>query len=147
METKLTNDQTVIQLQNILACKKEELVKVKPSYVTNMQFRFYTGGPITNLHTISDVSSLLKMYACVRGYFTEYQMAISDLKYKNPPVFKWEGFELNDWHNDIKTRLDILDYQAKLLEYQTLEKRLLALESDDLKTTKELEAIMALLDK
>lgn len=142
------NDKVVIELQNILACKKEEIRPIKPIYKTNMQFRFHPGGPVINLHTVSDINVLVGMGSTLlreKYFFSEAVEKFGTIVAQ--AEFKWETFPINDWLSDIETKLMIINYQKKKAEYEALERRLAALESDDLKTTKELEAIMALLNK
>lgn len=140
------NDQNVIALQAKLAEKKAALVQVKPAYNTNMQFKYYIGGPSINLHTVSDCNILVAMMSVIlreKYYFFKAQEALE----AHDTVFKWEGFTADDWMHDLKMKMDIINYQLRKAEYEQIEKRLLALESDDLKTEKELEAIMKLLSK
>ena len=140
------NDDVVIRLQAELDRRKAELVQPKPKYLTNMQFRYNQGGPVTNIHTVSDIETLIKMYACIKRHRDDYKESVIVLKLTaDYPTFTWEGFQYEEWKADIETKLNVRDYQEKKQQYDELEKRLIALESTDLKTSKELEAIIKIL--
>jgi len=141
------NDKVVLKLQETLKQKKEELVQVKPAYNTNMSFKYSPTGLATNLHTVSSISTLVGMLAHVWRAWQDFNYIAEQLKVNEVVEFKHENFTFAEWNADIETRINVLNFQAKKAQYEALEKRLLALESDDLKASKELEAIIAILSK
>lgn len=146
MEDKKKNDATIIQLQNVLACKREELKPVgKQNLLTTCSFKYPGNNTAININTLTKVSDLLEIGAALDQQRYFFDRAV-DFYNCTGTEFKWCGFSYEDWQNDIQIKIDKLNYQTKKSALDLLEKRLLALESDELKTAKELEALMAILN-
>lgn len=141
-----TNDELVLRLQATIEEKRAALKPVKFSPITNCAFRYAQGGLVKNLNTVSDIPTLISMLATIMREFEFYNSAAEALDLENQ-TFMWEGFTFYDWKSDIETRVAVLNYQANKNQLDVLVKRLAALESDELKATKELEAIYSVLNK
>lgn len=147
MENKKKNDDLVVQLQNILACKREELKPVgKQNLLTTCSFKYPGNSSAVNINTLTKVSNLLEIGSVLdqQNYF--FNRAV-DFYNTTGVEFKWCGFTLAEWQNDIQIKIDKINYQTKKAALDVIEKRLVALESEELRTAKELENIMAILNK
>ena len=56
---------------------------------------------------------------------------------------EWNGFSVNDWIDDIKTRINKVQIASKKVKLEHLESRLNAIISPELRAEMELEAISA----
>jgi hypothetical protein len=140
MATK-KSDQTTLKLIEEVKKQKEEISRAeRPVWKTTLAFS-YTGNPTgaTNLHTVSSIEELVSIVAFLLDRSNSYSKASEMLGVKSE--FKWQGFSLNDWIDDIKTRMDKIQISGKKKKLEVLEVRLNAVISPELKAQMELEAI------
>lgn len=137
------NDKLVLELQNKVKAKREQLAKldVKHSYLTSASFRFSDSGSAINLHTVSDMNVIVDMMAAVILKENTSNQAISELGME-PQEILYMGYPIKDWKADITARKNKLVYLAEKTKFDLLEKKLASLESEELKTEKELASIM-----
>lgn len=140
-------DEKVQSLFKIVQTKKKEIEKLeKPKWLTNCSFSYSEDSPQRmNLQVVSDIDTLVKMYAFIAEKQTFYMEAINRLGLDLTP--KWMGFPMNDWRDDISTRINKVQIKKKKDELESLEKRLDSLISPELKQQMELDAIMKALEK
>jgi hypothetical protein len=89
---------------------------------------------------------LINIAAFLQSRSDSYERAAKDLGVESPPPFQWCGFSLADWLEDLKSRIGKIQIGAKKKKLETLEARLNAIVSPELRRKLELESIMAELD-
>jgi len=140
---KGTTDETTLQLIAEVARQKKEISKAERSvFATNCSFSYTErGSDATNLQVESDVRKLI----CIAAFLAEkektYDTAAKALGVTEPPEFTWQGFTVGDWLEDIKVRITRIQITAKKKKLATLETRLNAIISPELRAKMELEAI------
>lgn len=141
-----SEDQVVLELIKQVKDQKAEIASIeKPQWKTNCSFTVTEGdlSKATNLHTVSDVSHLLKIAGFLIFRAHAYAEAAVLMGVEKPPAFTWQGYVVDDWTHDLKLRLDKLGVAAKQQKLAILEGRLDKLISPELRRKLELEAIQA----
>lgn len=141
------NDQLVQELTKIVNEKKLAIAKAeKPNWKTNCSFRYSkdTSASI-NLQVCGQVEELVY----ILGFLIEKRNAFDSAQkiVGTNLEFKWFGFTLDEWSEDIKTRIDKIEITMKKKELELLEERLSKLISPELRAKMELEEIQKMLSK
>jgi hypothetical protein len=140
-------DKVVQQLFEVVQKKKAEIAKAeKPNWTTNCAFRYNKDSSAsTNIQVCADVEELIGML----GFLIEKQNAFNAAQeiLGTTHKFKWGGFSVEDWTNDISTRINKIQIGNKKKELEALEARLDKLVSPELKAQMELAEISKLLGK
>ncbi len=128
--------------------KKKEVAKAqeKPNWKTNCSFSYKKEASPherINLQTQTEVEGLIDILAFLLDKEESYERACTALGINS--TFKWIGFTAGDWKNDIQTRIEKIQVNKKTEELKSLETRLNALVSPELKAQLELEEITKLL--
>ncbi len=137
------SDEQVKKLFEIVAKKKKEIQEVEsPKWRTNCVFNWtrYTGS--TNKTTINaenSIDKLVDVYEFVAAKEKSWNWAASQLGVTKK--FDWGGYSVADWQHDIQLRINKIQIAQKKKELETLESRLSAVLSPELKAELELEAI------
>lgn len=138
-------DQKTLDLIKEVARRKAEIAKAdRPNWKTNCSFacpELGSGGTTINLHVEGSVRMLINYAAFVLSRERAYTAAALGLAVDNPPEFEWCGFSAGDWIEDIKTRINKIQIASKRKSLETLESRLNAIISPELRAELELEAI------
>lgn len=123
--------------------QKEEIGKAdRPSWRTNCAFAYVEGSSATqNIQVLSSVRDLICIVACLLDKRASYDHAAKLLGVENPPTFTWCGFTVEDWVEDLKLRINKIQIASKRKKLETLEARLNAVISPELRAELELEAI------
>ena len=141
-----TQDEQVQKLFKIVQEKKAEIAKTeKPSWETTCSFRFNptSAAEDTNIQTVNNVADLVRIAAFLIEKEAAHQKANEALG--TSVKFNWIGFSLAAWLTDLKTRVNKVEIAKKKKELETLETRLNALVSPEMRRKMELEEITALL--
>ena len=116
------NDQKTLKLIEQVKAKKLEIAQAeRPNYSTNMSFRKNDSGRPINLHVEANVGVLIEIVAFLRSGESHYIQAAKELGVDKPPVFEWDGFSVNDWVADIKTRLNKIQIKNSIKFYGACE--------------------------
>lgn len=143
-------DKQIKELWDIVIAKKQDIqVAEKPSWETNCVFSFQRGGNLNNgfnIQTETDVANLLHAVSFLyqqRDYW-DTARDVLDL----PTIkFVWNNYTIDEWVKDIKTRVNKLKIADKKKELNTLESRLNAIISPELRAELELAEIKKILGK
>lgn len=139
-----SKDSLVAKLQEVVKQKKAEIAQIeRPNYQTNLSFKTMIGNTI-NLNTVSDEEVLVEVLSqvlFVEDYVKEARSVLG-LPYQEVKMY---GFTRAQWESDLKTKLGKLQLNSKRAELETIEKRLAALESPELRAQRELDEIQNLL--
>lgn len=143
-------DKQIKELWDVVLAKKQDIqVAEKPSWETNCVFSFQRGGNINtgfNIQTETDVVTLLQAVSFLYQQLEYWDTAreILDL----PLIkFHWNNYSVDEWVKDIKTRVNKLKITEKKKELNTLESRLNAIISPELRAQLELDEIKKILGK
>lgn len=137
-------DQKTLDLIKEVKNRKAEIAKLsKPNWRTNSSFTFLEGNlnASVNLHVEGSVKNLIGYAAFLLDKERSYELAAKTLGVDDVPSFTWSGFSVADWVEDIKTRIDQIQIASKKKKLETLESRLSAIISPELKAELELQAI------
>ena len=147
-------DQTTLKLIKEVQSRKAEIEKVKkPNWQTNCSFSYIDkstglgGSGAINLHVCSDLSVLLNIAAFLDERAKAVKAAAKLLEVDSPPTFKWNGYTVKEWLDDLKMRVAQIQIKKKEEKLEQLEKRLNKIVSPELRAEMELEAIQAELEE
>ena len=151
--TSTNPDDQITELFSYIKKQREEIVadERKPTYQTNLTWS-YTDGNLNqslNLATVQDPATLLKVAAFLQSMSTAYD-AIGASVYGadgKVPEFKWCGHPASEWLHDIKILVKRILVKSKKERLATLEARLDAIVSPEMRTRLELAAIAGELGK
>ena len=141
-----THDQQVNRLLEKIESEKALIKEIeKPQYKTNMSYSPVANdlSKSTNLNTLNDVAALIGVLAEIASKVSFYDSAAKELKVDRPPLFKWQGYQYNDWSHDIKLRIDKIQIKERQDRLKQLEEALNKLISPELRTLLELKRIAA----
>lgn len=142
MSKEVNVDEQTLSLINAVNKQKKEISKAeRPQWKTNCLFS-YTENPqnATNIHVEANIRNLVCFAAFLKEREKSYDEAAAELEVK-APAFTWGGFPVDEWLDDIKTRISKLQIASKKTNLEKLEARLNAIISPELKRKLELEAI------
>lgn len=132
-------DKKIVELTEKVNKQKEEIKKAdKPSWNTNCLLKY--GTETINLHTTNDVNYLVETASMLinkEKWFNETAKLL-DVKVEK---FKYFGFTISEWIEDIKTRINKINIIEKKKKLELLQKKLDSLMSHELKTEMELKVI------
>lgn len=142
------SDKKVKELWDIVLSKKEEIQSAeKPNWLTNCNFSFTedksSAHASFNLQVVNDPKVIVEALAFLNLRKQAHIEAAKELGINLE--FKWCGFKVEDWKQDFVTRLNKIKITDKKKELATLENRLSAILSPELKAELELQEIERLL--
>ncbi len=142
-ETTLTRDQRVIALFEKLTAKKAEVSNAeRPVYVTGGQFRYSESvGTSVDIMTVRDERKLVEILVFLKDRSERYPAACEELGVA--AEFKWLGFTYDEWKQDLKTRVSVLQIAKRKAELKELEARVNAVMTPELRAELELKALEA----
>ena len=142
-------DQAVLDLLKKVAAKKEEIKKAKtrPSWKTNCVFTSEPGvtSPFTvcNIQVVREVRKLIEIRAILNTKESALKQAAEDLGVEFDGT--WQGFAIEDWKEDITTRVEQLQLDKNEKELEELDARVNKLVSPEQRREMELKALMEIL--
>lgn len=119
-------------------------VKPKGSWTTNGIFKHKDGSSFFNLNTVKDYNVLVEALSVLLSKEQLHDQAAKMLGVKVKD-FTWDGYSVADWAGDFKKRINIIDYDERVLKLTETKKKLAALRSEDAKTEDALSDIEDLL--
>ena len=132
---------TLELIQEVNKQKKEISNAERPNWITSCSFS-YTEKPsdAVNIHVESNVRNLVCIVAFLKEKEKSYNEAVQTLGI-DAPSFTWGGFTVPNWVSDIQSRINKIQIASKKKKLETLESRLNAIISPELRAKMELEAI------
>jgi hypothetical protein len=142
-KSKQNADDTTLKLIEEVKRRRAEISKAERStWLTNSSFSYVEGSSNgVNLKVVTDLKQLIAIASFLKVQETHYKAAALELGVENPPPFTWSGFSYADWIEDLKTRIGKIQLEAKRQKLATLEARLDAVISPELKREMELAKI------
>ena len=140
-----TKDQIVQELQNQVILKKALIKRLeKPDWKTTCSYKETPTSMSINIHVVSDLNVLIGIVASITNRQETMERAAKSLGIEKY-TYKHDGFDVSDWINDVKLRLQKIDISTERNKLDEIEKRLAKLESPELKEQRELEDLMRLM--
>ena len=137
---KNERDVQVQKLFDVVQERKEEIKKAeRPNWLTNCTFGYDSSSKRTNIQVVGDVVVLADVLAFLYGKAGNHEKACTTLGIEG--TFKWMGYTLEEWSDDLKTRVNKIQIIKKKKELEAMEKSLNKLLSPELKEQMELDAI------
>lgn len=145
MATK--QDKTVQDLFAVIQKKKEVIAKAeKPNWKTNCSFGYIKDSPTgrVNLQVLNDVQELIH----ILGFLIEKEKAFAEAaKFLDVDAkFDWFGYTLDEWREDVQTRVNKIQIIDKKKTLEKLEARLNSLISPEFRAEMELAEITKMLE-
>lgn len=127
-----TNDERILKLKMQIENKKNSLSSVaRFSPITNCSIEL--DGERFNIQTLDQnmlITLLIKL--------NSYMVAAKEIGYEN---HCYSGYPLQDWIEDVKSRLDIFSYREEQTKLKKMEDKLSKMLSDEKKTQLEIDEI------
>ena len=132
------NDDRILELKKQVENKKKEIAEKNVKFVPETNFVIEINGIKTNINVLNekDLKSLLVI-------LNMYRMSAVDLEMND---FEISGYKVNQWMNDVKSKINMKTLKREETELKELESKLDKLLSDDKKTELELDSIAAFLN-
>jgi hypothetical protein len=140
-------DKQVQALFDIVQKKKSDIAKAeRPSWETTCTFHKDPGSSASqNIQTITKLDELVSIMAFLMEKEFFFESANKELGTK--VKFNWQGYTIDQWRSDIKTRINKVEITKKKKELEDLESRLNTIISPEVRRKMEIDAIAAELGK
>ncbi len=126
--------------------RKEAIKKLeKPQWNTTCSFSYREDAEVHDrvmIQTVIDPNRLINILAFLRAREVSFVGAAEELGIKKV-VFKWMGYTVKEWAEDLQLRLDIVKIGEKRKDLEKKEKQLDTLMSPEMKRKLALEKIQA----
>ncbi len=135
----MKNDERIKKLLNKIGEQKKTLgKKPKVSLITNGLFK-YGNQDHFNINVVTDPYIFVNALAWMRQRFKSHIDAANRLKIE--PYFKVGGYTVDNWEEDFKTRLEIINYNKRKKLLDETKKKLNSLVSEETRTEMTLDDI------
>lgn len=144
MSEKNKNDEMAIKLLEVVKVKKEEIAKLsgRPHYKTNMTFFYQPLGKNINLNVVADNVELARYYGYLKQQATSIIDAYKDLEFESEMESpKLDGFTIEEWKEDFKTRASIINIRVKKEKLKEMEAKIDKIVSKEKRDELELELL------
>ena len=148
--SKASTDQKTLALITEVKKKRAEIAKLdRPVYKTNCSFRFDEGtaGTAINLHVETDLRRLTSIAAFLIHRESGFAQAAQKIGADPVPSFSWNGYSLDEWLDDLRTRVSKIQIAARRAKLEALEERLRKIISPEMQAQLELASIQSELGK
>lgn len=137
------NDAVIKELLQKVEEQKNGLgTRTKVAWVTNGIFK-RDANSFFNLNTVVDVSVLANALGFLISQEGAFHEACKRLGVKSE--YKWDGYTVEDWEEDFRTRISIIEYDKRKKTLDATRQKLNSLVSEETRTENELEEIKKLL--
>lgn len=137
------NDGAIKELLQKVEEQKASLgTKERVTWLTNGIFK--RDGVVININTVSDPIVLATALGFLISQDDSFDKSCKMLGVKGE--FKWDGYTVDEWKDDFKTRIRILDYDKKKKTLDATKAKLNSLVSEEARTEMELEDIKKILN-
>jgi hypothetical protein len=140
-----SSDEVTLRLIQEVKTRKAEIATIlgKPVWMTNCSFSYVEGrmNEAVNLHVESSIQTLVNIAVFLRDRERGYNEMVAELGVEEPPKFQWGGFTVSEWMADLRARINKIQVAKKQKKLETLEARLNAIITPQLRAQMELEAI------
>jgi hypothetical protein len=138
----MSKDKQTLELIELIKKQKKEIADVeRPNWKTNCSFSMGMGCQPVNIQVEPNIGTLINIAAFLLRSNNSYVEVINELSVVDPPIFKHQGYTLDDWIHDINVRIKKIQIKLKKDKLEKLESRLNNIISPELKAQLELEDI------
>lgn len=144
----LNADERVLALFQSLRIEQAEIASAeRPVFVTGGQFRYSANSPsgTIDITTERSILRLKEIWMFLKERSSHNEAANKFFRIDEP--FKWQGFTVEEWESDLKTRANFIQLSDKKAKLKLLEERINAVVPAELRRKMELDAIEAELSK
>lgn len=135
----MNNDERILKLKEEIKVKTEELSKNKVKFVPQTNCILLYNGDTLNLNVL-DKKTLIKVLVELHSL----ELSAIDLGI-NLDDYIIGGYSISNWTNDIKNKIEVVKYNDKKKELQSLEKQLDSLLSEGKQTELKIDALSEVL--
>lgn len=142
MSEQKANDKVALKLLEVLKNKKEEIKKLsgRPHYKTNMTFPYPPTNRTVNLNVVSNNLELATYYGYIKAQAVMVIDAFEDLEITtNMEEPKIDGFTLEEWKEDFKTRASVINLKTEKDNLKKMEAKIDKIVSKEKRDELELE--------
>jgi hypothetical protein len=140
-------DQAVLDLLVKVDKKKKEIekAKIRPSWKTSCTLGRDPNSTQdrTNIQTVREIRKLVELYAFLTQQQHLHIAAAAELGVDYDGT--WQNYPINDWKDDLKTRVSQLSIEKKQKELDDLDDRVNRLVSPEQRRVMELQALQQIL--
>jgi len=142
----MNKDEIIEKYVYIIQLKRAAIETVeRATWETNCSFLVPGETTAINIRTVQNVDYIVSLFASLLGKANLFEQACKELE--ADVEFIWQGFTVEQWKKDFKTRIEKIQISKKKDELKDLESRLDKLVSKEKREQMELEAIQRTLDK
>lgn len=137
-------DQKILDLIEEVNRRKAEISSIEhPAWKTKCSFSYYQHdlSKSLNLHVINNVRELISIAAFLSMNAGHCEEGALMLGITTPPPFTWQGHSYDDWLHDLRLRVAQIQISQKRDQLKTLEERLNAIITPELRAQMEIDAI------
>lgn len=69
---------------------------------------------VVKINSITAVAYLISILGFILTRKSEYDLAAEKLEMGTFPVFKWSGYQIDAWENDIKARINTINHSSEV---------------------------------
>jgi len=141
MAEKNARDIQIQKLFDVVQLKRDNILKAeRPNWLTNCTFRYdEASSKSVNIQVTSDVAVLTKILAFLIGQTDNFEKASKELGVTTS--FTWMSYTLDEWTEDLKTRVNKIQIIKMKKELEIIEGKLDKLISPEMKAQMELDEI------
>lgn len=145
MSKATKNDNLVTKLKEKVAIQEAALGKPpRRNWVTTCSFVFPNKDRV-NIQTCTDMAAFISVAGLLKAKEAQWAAGINALSLDYIP-FKYDEFTVDEWLQDIKQRVALIEFKAKEAKLKKLKSQLHQLTSEEARRAEELEAIAAELE-
>ena len=117
MAEKNARDIQIQKLFDVVQLKRDEILKAeRPNWLTNCTFGYDDSSKRINIQVTSDVGVLADILGFLYMKMGHYDKACETLGITSE--FKWMGYTLDEWTEDLKTRVNKIQITKKKKELE-----------------------------
>lgn len=143
----MNKDEIIEKYIDVIQMKRDAIENVeRATWETNCSFLIPGETTALNIRTVQSVDYIVSLFASLLGKANLFEQACKEMEVGDAK-FIWQGFTVEQWKKDFKTRIEKIQISKKKEELKDLESRLDKLVSKEKREQMELEAIQRTLDK
>jgi len=127
MQLSKSNEKLMVVYNQI----KDRLSKMKEiteqPFKTNGNFSFQAATHSANMidiHKLTDLSFLINIHAFIMDKSESYDKSAKKLNLTEYPIFKWNNYDYESWHNDIQIRAKMITYETEKRSLEEAKRKL-----------------------
>lgn len=144
-EIQVSKQDKIKLAYDLVLAQKNKLKKVgDANFKTNGKFRYTpnVNGTVVDITSCKDIARLIELVSFLNSKKSGYDNAATkDLKLTEYPIFNWLGYAYEEWIEDVKLRVDIINYKDKFDALNKAERDLAGFMNEDTKADRLLDSL------